>query len=123
MEMESVPCYEVWARKGTTDFGIHLTATTALTFASVHRAQGLRAQPAAATMSSDTKAGLAKGDSWTPFGGTWQVAPGESCELRVVLVPKGGKARLTITVGGATFPFDCTSGHEAVTAKFRLSVY
>ena len=61
--------------------------------------------------------------SWPASGGAWTVDPGETCELRFVIVPKGGKARITITVRDEEFQFDCKSGDEAVTAYFRLAVY
>jgi hypothetical protein len=119
---EQNPCYQVWVRKGKTQFGAKVTAATALTLVSVHRLQGVR-NPPKPVPASDTKAGMAKGSSWTPFGGAWSVPVGHTSVLRFIVVPKGGKASIDITVGSDTYTFQCKSGDEAVTAYFRLSVY
>jgi hypothetical protein len=66
---------------------------------------------------------MAQGDLWTPFGGSWQVRVGQSCELRFIVMPKGGKVTIRVTVGGDPFDFSCESGDEAITAYFRLSVF
>ena len=119
---EQHPCYAVWVRKGKTQFGAAVTAATNLTLVSVHRLQGRRSPPTPVP-SSDTKAGMAKGSFWIPFGGPWMVPVGHTSVLRFIVLPKGGEAAIDITVGEDTFTFECKSGDEAVTAYFRLSTY